>query len=88
MIAVSHRGPALPSPKRPDELAQACPKSGRPAPRSSHPVELGCHSSEPVPVAIRGPGLEAAAVEGYAEERAAKGSLGMLEGDGLIRLRL
>ncbi len=52
------------------------------------PVELGCHTSEPVPVAIMGPGIEADAVEGYDEERTAKGSLGMLEGDGFIRAAL
>jgi 2,3-bisphosphoglycerate-independent phosphoglycerate mutase len=46
------------------------------------PVELGSHTDDPVPVAITGTPDE---VQGYDEEQAAAGSLGMLEGEGFIK---
>ncbi|MHC5037229.1 MAG: cofactor-independent phosphoglycerate mutase [Planctomycetota bacterium] len=52
------------------------------------PVETGSHSDEPVPVAVTGPGIEPDAVQAYDEDGAAKGSLGLLEGDRFIRLVL
>jgi 2,3-bisphosphoglycerate-independent phosphoglycerate mutase len=52
------------------------------------PVELGSHANDPVPVAVMGPGLEPEGASGYDEAQAAKGSLGMLEGEAFIRLVL
>ncbi|MBN2494990.1 MAG: cofactor-independent phosphoglycerate mutase [Deltaproteobacteria bacterium] len=49
------------------------------------PVETGQHGRDPVPVAIRRPGEAPDAVQGYDEEQAAQGSLGLLEGDAFIR---
>jgi 2,3-bisphosphoglycerate-independent phosphoglycerate mutase len=50
------------------------------------PVETGIHAGDPVPVAIRRPGEAPDAVQGYDELQAAAGSLGLLWGDGLMRL--
>jgi 2,3-bisphosphoglycerate-independent phosphoglycerate mutase len=52
------------------------------------PVESGKHASEPVPVAIWNPRLDADAVAVFDEPSAATGSLGTLEGDRFIRLVL
>jgi 2,3-bisphosphoglycerate-independent phosphoglycerate mutase len=52
------------------------------------PVETGCHASDPVPVAIWRPGAEADSVQGYDEEQVKSGSLGLVEGDRLIRMIL
>jgi 2,3-bisphosphoglycerate-independent phosphoglycerate mutase len=52
------------------------------------PVESGQHGRDPVPVAIRRPGLAPDAVQGYDEEQAAQGSLGLLGGEDFIRLVL
>jgi 2,3-bisphosphoglycerate-independent phosphoglycerate mutase len=52
-----------------------------------HPtyVETGKHGSDPVPVAIRIPGVEPDHVHTYTEKTCAQGSLGMLKGDEFIR---
>jgi 2,3-bisphosphoglycerate-independent phosphoglycerate mutase len=52
------------------------------------PVELGCHTSEPVPVAIKRPDWSPDDVSGYDELQVEPGSLGLLEGDAFIRLAL
>jgi len=52
------------------------------------PVETGQHGRDPVPVAIRRPGEAPDEVQGYDEAQAARGSLGLLEGEGFIRLVL
>jgi len=52
------------------------------------PVETGVHASDPVPVAIRTPGLAADAVMRYDETDAANGSLGRMSGDTFIRRAL
>jgi 2,3-bisphosphoglycerate-independent phosphoglycerate mutase len=52
------------------------------------PVETGNHGSDPVPVAILAPGAAPDAVQGFDEVQAARGSLGLLEGDAFIRLAL
>lgn len=52
------------------------------------PVETGAHAGDPVPVAVMGPGIEADGSQAFDESWAAKGSLGLLEGDAFIRLAL
>jgi len=52
------------------------------------PVELGIHTDDPVPVAILQPGTDPDGTDGYDEEKAKSGSLGMLSGDQFIRLAL
>lgn len=52
------------------------------------PVETGSHADDPVPVAIMSPGRTPDDVDGYDEEKVKKGSLGLLSGDGFIRLAL
>lgn len=52
------------------------------------PVETGAHASDPVPVAVWGPLVEADAVEQYDEEAVTSGTLGLLEGDRLLRMVL
>jgi 2,3-bisphosphoglycerate-independent phosphoglycerate mutase len=52
------------------------------------PVETGQHGRDPVPVAIRRPGTEPDAVQGYDEQQVRRGALGLLEGDAFIRLAL
>ena len=49
------------------------------------PVETGDHGRDPVPVAIRRPGVAPDALDRYDEDTAARGSLGLMEGDQLIR---
>jgi 2,3-bisphosphoglycerate-independent phosphoglycerate mutase len=49
------------------------------------PVETGDHGRDPVPVAIRRPGFTPDGLDHYDEETAARGSLGLMEGDQLIR---
>ncbi len=49
------------------------------------PVETGDHGRDPVPVAIRRPGLVPDALDRYDEDTAARGSLGLMEGDRLMR---
>ncbi len=48
------------------------------------PVELGKHAREPVPVAIRGPGIQPDEVTVFDEESVKKGGFGVLEGAGFI----
>lgn len=52
------------------------------------PVETGAHASDPVPVAIWTPGVEADGVERYDEEAVKGGGLGLLEGDRFFRMVL
>jgi 2,3-bisphosphoglycerate-independent phosphoglycerate mutase len=52
------------------------------------PVETGAHATDPVPVAIMGPGVTPDAVKGYDEVQVKTGSLGLLEGDQFIKLAL
>ncbi len=52
------------------------------------PVETGKHSSDPVPVAIRRPGLSPDSVQFYDEEQAATGDLGHMQGEDFIRQAL
>lgn len=52
------------------------------------PVETGQHARDPVPCAIRTPGVAADVTDRYDEEQAARGSLGFLERDGFIRAAL
>ncbi|MDD5308116.1 MAG: cofactor-independent phosphoglycerate mutase [Deltaproteobacteria bacterium] len=52
------------------------------------PVETGNHGNDPVPVAVKTPGVAPDDVQTYDEEQAARGSLGLLEGDAFIRLAL
>ncbi|MBN1944790.1 MAG: cofactor-independent phosphoglycerate mutase [Bradymonadales bacterium] len=52
------------------------------------PVSTGGHATDPVPVAIMSPGLSPDDVQGYDEQQAAQGALGLLEGDRFIRLAL
>ncbi len=49
------------------------------------PVETGSHATDPVPVAIRTPGIAPDGVQTYDESAAAKGSLGLMEGDRFIK---
>ena len=49
------------------------------------PVETGDHGREPVPVALLRPGLSPDSCQRYDETEAARGSLGMMEGDRLMR---
>jgi 2,3-bisphosphoglycerate-independent phosphoglycerate mutase len=49
------------------------------------PVSTGQHARDPVPVAIRRPGEEPDATERFDEEQAARGALGLLTGEQLIR---
>jgi len=49
------------------------------------PVETGDHGRDPVPVAIRRPGMVPDGLDRYDEDTAARGSLGLMEGDRLIR---
>lgn len=49
------------------------------------PVETGAHATDPVPVAIWRPGTPPDAVQGYDEEQAKSGALGLLTGDQFIR---
>jgi 2,3-bisphosphoglycerate-independent phosphoglycerate mutase len=49
------------------------------------PVETGSHATDPVPVAIRTPGVAPDDVEAYDEASAARGSLGHMRGDAFIR---
>jgi 2,3-bisphosphoglycerate-independent phosphoglycerate mutase len=48
-------------------------------------VETGDHGRDPVPVAIRRPGVAPDALDRYDEDTAARGSLGLMEGDQFIR---
>ncbi len=48
------------------------------------PVETGDHGRDPVPVAIRRPGLAPDALDRYDEDTAARGRLGLMEGDQLM----
>lgn len=48
------------------------------------PVETGNHASDPVPVAILTPGIEADSTEKYDEVQATQGSLGLMKGDEFI----
>jgi 2,3-bisphosphoglycerate-independent phosphoglycerate mutase len=57
-------------------------------PDHATPVETGQHGRDPVPVAVLRPGEAPDAVQGYDEQQARRGSLGMLEGDAFIRLLL
>lgn len=52
-----------------------------------HPtlVETGSHGNDPVPVAVRVPGVEPDHVRHYTEKSCAEGSLGMLSDDEFIR---
>jgi len=52
------------------------------------PVETGQHGRDPVPVAIRRPGEEPDGTTAYDEEQAARGGLGLMEGEGFIRRAL
>jgi 2,3-bisphosphoglycerate-independent phosphoglycerate mutase len=52
------------------------------------PVETGQHARDPVPCAIRGGGFAPDATERYDEEQAARGALGLLEGEGFIKAAL
>jgi len=52
------------------------------------PVETGQHGRDPVPVAIRRPGVEPDGTVRYDEEQAAQGALGLLEGETFIRIAL
>lgn len=49
------------------------------------PVETGDHARDPVPVALLRPGMSPDDCQQYDEEEAARGGLGMLEGDRLMR---
>ncbi len=49
------------------------------------PVETGQHGRDPVPVAIRQPGVAPDTTERYDEAQAARGSLGLMEGEAFIR---
>jgi len=49
------------------------------------PVETGQHASDPVPVAVWQPGVSPDAVQGYDEEQAKHGSLGLLHKDQFFR---
>jgi 2,3-bisphosphoglycerate-independent phosphoglycerate mutase len=49
------------------------------------PVETGSHATDPVPVAIRTPGVAPDDVPSYDEVHAAKGSLGLMRGDDFIK---
>jgi 2,3-bisphosphoglycerate-independent phosphoglycerate mutase len=49
------------------------------------PVSTGCHVDDPVPFAVMGPEIEPDDTTRYDEESAARGSLGMLEGDAFMR---
>lgn len=49
------------------------------------PVETGDHGREPVPVALLRPGLPPDSCQRYDEGEAARGSLGMMEGDRFMR---
>lgn len=49
------------------------------------PVETGDHARDPVPVALRRPGLVPDACTRYDEDEASRGGLGMLEGDRFMR---
>jgi 2,3-bisphosphoglycerate-independent phosphoglycerate mutase len=57
-------------------------------PDHATPVKDGKHADFPVPVAVMGSGLEPDPIKGYDEHQAARGSLGMLEGDQFIGLAL
>lgn len=52
------------------------------------PVETGQHAREPVPVAIRRPGETPDATTAFDEQQAARGALGLLEGEAFIRAAL
>jgi len=52
------------------------------------PVETGQHGRDPVPVAIRAPGVEPDGTQRFDEENARAGALGMLEGEAFMRLAL
>ena len=52
------------------------------------PVETGQHGRDLVPVAIRRPGLAPDATERYDEEEAKRGSLGVMEGERMMRTLL
>jgi 2,3-bisphosphoglycerate-independent phosphoglycerate mutase len=52
------------------------------------PVATGQHGRDPVPVAIRGPGLAADATDGFDEIQASRGSLGMMTGEEFMRIAL
>jgi 2,3-bisphosphoglycerate-independent phosphoglycerate mutase len=49
------------------------------------PVATGSHANDPVPVAIAGAGIEPDDTRTFDEASAAKGSLGMLEGDAFVK---
>lgn len=49
------------------------------------PVETGLHGRDPVPVAIRQPGQEPDQTTRYDEVEAARGALGLMQGDEFIR---
>lgn len=49
------------------------------------PVESGQHGRDPVPVAIRRPGETPDATDGYDEDQAARGALGLMVGDEFMR---
>lgn len=49
------------------------------------PVETGQHGRDPVPVAVRSPGVAPDATERYDEVEAARGSLGLMRNDAFIR---
>ncbi|MBM3316429.1 MAG: 2,3-bisphosphoglycerate-independent phosphoglycerate mutase [Candidatus Eisenbacteria bacterium] len=52
------------------------------------PVETGRHARDPVPVAIRRPGVAPDGTTAFDEEQAARGALGLLEGEAFIRAAL
>lgn len=52
------------------------------------PVETGQHGRDPVPMALRRPGDSPDDSDRYDEEAAARGSFGLLEGEGFIRAAL
>ncbi len=57
-------------------------------PDHSTPVETGQHGRDPVPVAILRPGEAPDETRHYDEVESARGSLGLMEGDGFIRTLL
>jgi len=52
------------------------------------PISSGKHTRDPIPVAIRHPGLEPDIVTTYSETAAKQGALGMLKEDAFIKLAL
>jgi len=52
------------------------------------PIEIRKHTTDPVPVAICGPGIKPDEVQKFSESEASKGRLGFMQGDQLMKILL